>query len=359
MEEPVLRVSALSGPRRGAVPLDDISFTAPAGAMIAVLGGPASGKSALLALLAGEAEPTAGQITLDGAPLDRRARAATPIGILRQRDTLDPRLSLAENVAEPLRRARLDAAARRALAEAALDLVELSGPDRRPEAATPAERQRAALARATIAAPRLLLLDDPLGAQDPESRRAALWILERVHRVTGAVTILTTRVAEEAMALADTLLVLQAGRLLQAGPPAAIYEQPLDARVAALTGPASLLPGHLIELDDSGEARVRLRAGLLVAGTARGPLRVRDSCTLCLRPERVAVAPVAASDMGEGALEATVIGVLRLGDQFRLRLLLGAGAEIEAARPAAAGLRGLSPGARVAIAWQPSHAPVF
>jgi putative spermidine/putrescine transport system ATP-binding protein len=88
-------------------------------------------------------------------------------------------------------------------------------------------------------------------------------------------------------------------------------------------------------------------------------LRVRDPCTLAIRPEQIAVAPVAAEEMGPNALDATVVETLHLGDQLRLRLLIGAGAELLVKRPAAAGLRGLAPGETVAVAWQPAHAVIL
>jgi ABC-type Fe3+/spermidine/putrescine transport system ATPase subunit len=161
------------------------------------------------------------------------------------------------------------------------------------------------------------------------------------------------------MAVADQVAVLDRGRVAQTGDPAALYEQPDSAVVALACGEANLLPGVVHGIDEDGVARVGLDCGPTVEGNAAASLRQRESCLFCLRPERIAVAPTAASDMGEDALDAVVLEALHLGDSVRLRLLLGAGQEILVKRPAAAGLRGLKPGEGVAIAWQSHHASVF
>jgi putative spermidine/putrescine transport system ATP-binding protein len=358
MSEPALVVQDVTRRLGGRIVLDRISLLAEPGAFVTVLGAAGSGKTALMDILAGFLRPGSGRVMFGGVDLRRLSPARRGFGVVMQRDVLFPHMSLAQNVAYPLRFRRLARAERRRMVEAALDLVQLAEPHRRPAAASAAERQRAALARATVAGPRLLLLDEPLSAQDFADRPAMAVMLRRMHRMLGATTILATRAAADALSLSDKVAVLADGRIAQEAAPDALYADPATPHIAGLTGEVTTLVGQVADMEE-GDARVRLTCGVSVEGRATPGLRVRDRCVLCLRPERVAVAAVAAAEMGESAIDATVIEALHLGDQLRLRLLIGAGAELVVKRPAAAGLRGLSPGQSVAVAWQPSHALVF
>jgi putative spermidine/putrescine transport system ATP-binding protein len=355
-ENPALRLSAVSLRQGRRIVLDTISFDVPPGALFVLLGEAGSGKSALLALLTGEAAPSTGEILSHGAPLRHKPPHRRGVGVVTQHDALLPRLSLAENVAYPLRLRGMSARARAPLVDAALDSVLLTDPRRHPHQTTAAERQRAALARATVFGPRLLLLDEALSDQPPEFRPAMVAALRRLHQLLGCTTILATRVAADAMALADQVAVLHRGRIEQVATPAALYDNPNSAVAALACGEANLLPGTVRAIDEDGVAQVALACGPLVEATASQTLKVRDPCLFCLRPERIAVAPVRATEMGEGALDATVLEVLHLGDLVRLRLLLGSGAEVLVKRPLAPGMRAGQP---VAIAWQPGHAQVF
>lgn len=323
------------------------AFDAPDGALTAVLGPPGAGKSALLRRLA-----RARDIAPDGARLRRRdiALAAPTLGLL-------PHLTLAANVALPLALRGVPRADRRRLALAALDAVEVAAPHRRLRDTGPADQARAGWARASIASPRLLLLDDPLALEPPAARAPALWILQRLHRLAGATTLLATADGEAALALAEHVVVLESGRVAQTGQPAEIYARPISTTVARLAGPAILLPGQVIAAEE-GLVHVRLRCGPTALGTADRAFRAGDPCLLFLRPEHIAIAAASAADLGEDALDATVAGIMPHGDRLRLHLLLGHGAAIEIVRPALA-QRSLAPGARVAIAWQPEHARVL
>jgi putative spermidine/putrescine transport system ATP-binding protein len=309
-----------------------------------------------MSLLTGLGRPTAGQITELGASLERTTAHRRGFGVVTQHDSLFANRSLAENIAYPLRLRGVTARDRAALVETAAESVLLTATERLPHKATAAERQRAALARATVFGPRILLLDEPLSDQPAEARPAQLAALRRLHGLSGATTVLATRVAADAMALADQIAVLHRGRIEQVAAPATLYDQPTSAVAALAVGEANLLAGTVHAIDEDGVARVGLACGPVVEGTAAAALRVRDTCLFCLRPERIALATVRAADMGEGALDATLLEVLNLGDTVRLRLLLGSGAELLIKRPLAPGLRA---GQTVAIAWQTGHAQVF
>ncbi len=351
-----LRLSDVMLRLQGRKILDGVSLDVPPGRLLAVLGGAGSGKSALLHLLADGGALDAGSVLWRDAPLHRVAAHRRGFGVVAQCPALFPNMSLAENVAYPLRLRRMAARDRTAQVEAALESVLLENAGRLPRQAGPADCQRAALARATVFGPRLLLLDEPLGHQPAEARPALLAALRRLQLMLGITTIMATRVAADAMALADQLAVLQQGRIEQVGAPASIYGSPVSAVAALATGEANLLPGVVHAIDEDGIARVGLACGPVVEGTAAPSLRVRARCLFFLRPEHIAVAPVRAADMGEDALDATLLEALHLGDTVRMRLLLGSGAELLVKRPLAAGMRA---GQAVAVAWQPGHAGVF
>ncbi len=329
------------------------------GRFLSILGGRGAGKSALMAVLAGADRSYGGKVTRGNTDLQRVPPQRRGFGVVAQEDALFPRLTLAQNVAYPLVLRGVGRRDRARMVDAALESVLLEDGGRLPHQASAAERQRAWIARATVFGPSVLLLDEPLAHQAEEERALVLAALRRLHLVLGGTTIMATRVAGDAMALSDEVAVFEGGRIVQAGSPGTLYEQPASAVAALACGEANLLPGIVRGIDEDGVARVGLACGPVVEGEAGHGLRVRDECVFCLRPERIAVAPTGAAEMGGNALDATVLEALHLGDVVRLRLLLGAGQDVLVKRPAAAGLRGLRPGEGVAIAWQAHHASVF
>ena len=161
-----------------------------------------------------------------------------------------------------------------------------------------------------------------------------------------------------AMQVADRVAVLRHGGIEQLGDTQEVFERPRNAYVAGLFGELNRLDGTIDRIEDD-IAHVRLLCGPLVEALAGRTLAAGDPCVLTLRPDRIAIAPVAASEMGEGAVDATLIEVRFLGESVSLRLLIGSGAALVVRRPAAAGLRGMVPGSGVAIAWQPHRACAF
>ncbi len=353
---PGLRLDNVSARAGG---LTDISLEVAAGSLLALIGPAQAGKSALIGLLSGRLPRHTGDVSFAGTSLRRVPIHRRGFGLVQQNDALFPHLSLVENVAYPLRLRGVPRRDRKRLVQGALDSVQLEDASRRPHQASAAERQRAAIARATVFAPRLLLLDEPLSDQPLEMRSSLLASLRRLHLMLGTTTVLATRVAADALALADRAAVLNFGRLEQEGPPATIYDQPASVVAALASGEINLLPGRVNAIDADEVASIGLECGPAVEAQAGPGLRPRDRCVFALRPERVAVAPIRAADMGGDALDATLVEVLHLGEQIRLRLLVGSGAELVVKRPTAAGTRGLTVGSTVAIAWQPSHARAF
>lgn len=338
----------------GIVALDAVSLEVETGSLLAVVGPSGAGKSTLLRLLAGAERPSAGAFANVGI-------APGQIGALLQGDALSTRLTLAENIALPLRRlrGRLDRKSAARLTANALDLLSLTPLAKRlPQTVDAAARQRALLARALVAEPRLLLLDEPLAHQEDSDRAALAATVRHLHELLGTTTVLATRSAATALPLADRIAVLHGGRLAACGTPQALYESPDSARTASLLGPVNTLPGTIASVEED-IARISLVCGPMVEARLGAALRPGAGCLLCIRPERIAIAAASAAEMGDTSIDASLIASRFAGATTRLHALIGTGAELIIDRPTAAMLRGLVPGQPVAVAWQAYHAIAF
>jgi putative spermidine/putrescine transport system ATP-binding protein len=333
----------LSGLRQfhGRTPvLDGLTLNVEPG-MITVLLGPAgSGKSSLMRIVAGFEAPLA--------------------GIVQQPDLLFPHLSVAENVGLPLQLRRTSSAGRSRLVATTLEQLQLGhAASLLPRSLTPAEAQRAVLARAMVFAPRILLLDEPFSAHQAGERASLIASLRRMHALLGTTTtLLATRIGTDALEAADRLAILRQGVVDQYGTPAELFDRPRNLHAAALLGDINRLPGLVDKVDDD-VAIVRLDCGPVIEALRGRNLDPGDPCVIGVRPDRVAIAAITAAEMGERAIDATVLEAQIVGEQVRLRLLIGSGTELRVRRPAAAGLRGLAVGAQAAVAWQPHHAACF
>jgi osmoprotectant transport system ATP-binding protein len=217
--------------------LREVSLEIAAGAFVAVVGGSGSGKTTLLKTVNRLAAPTAGRVLLDGAPVDAGPAPALRrrIGYAFQGVGLFPHLSVAENIAITPDLLGWDREAKRARVAELLDLVRLpqAFADRAPDALSGGQRQRVGLARALAAAPKVMLLDEPFGALDPVTREALGEDYRALHERLGLTTLMITHDVQEAVILADRIVVMHEGRLIAQGAPATLSASP-DARVAAL-----------------------------------------------------------------------------------------------------------------------------
>lgn len=273
--------------------LSGVDLTVARGELCFLLGGSGCGKSTLLRCIAGFLRPDSGCITFDGQDVARLPPERRRLGMVFQNYALWPHLDVAGNVGFALTQQKVPRADIAQRVAAMLELVGLAGYAGRAIAElSGGQQQRVALARALVARPGLLLLDEPLANLDAGLRREMRGEIRRVCRDTGVTAIAVTHDQEEALAVADRVALMRAGRIVQIGAPRAVYRHPVDAGVAAFLGAANLLPATVLSRDGGGG----------ICRTALGELRVAElgfavgaATQLCLRPEDLLLAPASGS----------------------------------------------------------------
>jgi ABC-type Fe3+/spermidine/putrescine transport system ATPase subunit len=240
---PLIRFEAVAKRFGRHAAVDGVSLDIGAGEFFVLLGPSGCGKTTLMRMLAGFETPDTGRVLLDGVDLAGSPPHRRPVNMMFQSYALFPHLTVAGNVAYGLRQAgmaRGEAAERVAGMLALVQLGHLA--DRKPDQLSGGERQRTALARALARRPQVLLLDEPLGALDRRLREETRSELKRVQASLGTTFLMVTHDQDEAMALADRMAVMRAGKVVQVGPPAEVYRRPADRDVAGFLGEVNLFP---------------------------------------------------------------------------------------------------------------------
>jgi sulfate transport system ATP-binding protein len=231
--------------------LDDVSIEVADGSLSALLGPSGSGKSTLLRILAGLEAPDRGTVVISGEDVTTTAPQRRGIGFVFQHYAAFRHMTVRDNVAFGLRIRREPKAATARRVDELLEVVGLTGwATRYPNQLSGGQRQRMALARALAVQPKVLLLDEPFGALDANVRADLREWLRRLHDEVHVTTVLVTHDQEEAMAIADSIVVLDQGRIQQTGAPRELYEQPANAFVMKFLGPTSRLGEHLVRPHD-------------------------------------------------------------------------------------------------------------
>ena len=269
------------------VAVDGVSLDIRENEFFALLGPSGCGKTTLLRVLAGFEAPSDGRLLLDGTDIAGIPPNRRPVNLMFQSYALFPHMTVRANISYGLEMEKLPAAEiRRRVDEmlATTQLSELAG--RKPEQLSGGQKQRVALARALVKKPRLLLLDEPLGALDKKLRGAMQLELKRLQDEVGITFIVVTHDQEEALVMADRMAVLKDGRLLQCDTPHEIYERPADRFVADFIGVMNFCPGK------AGADGVTSTEGTLLKGTMPQGMSAGDSAVAAVRPERIHMFPV-------------------------------------------------------------------
>lgn len=290
------------------------------GEFFALVGPSGSGKTTLLRLVAGFAEPTSGIILIMGNTVQHLPPYKRDIGMVFQNYALFPHMSVYENIAFGLKVRHLPQSETESRVKALLELVRLPGmEDRRPQQLSGGQQQRVALARALATQPRLLLLDEPLGALDKKLRTAMQVELRQIQREVGITTVFVTHDQEEALTLSDRIAVINEGRIVQLGPPAEVYERPATRFVADFLGQSNFISGNLIS-HEAGRLSVRTPTGLQVFARSDRDLPANASVTLAVRPEKIRLSTGEPS--GANAFEAEIVHIVYLGTSITYHLEL-------------------------------------
>ncbi len=352
-----VRLSGISKTYGSFTAVHPLDLTVPAGSFFALLGASGCGKTTTLRMIAGLEDPSTGTVELDGKDVTELPPYKRPVNTVFQNYALFPHLDIYENIAFGLRRRGIKSVKKQV--EEMLDLVEL-GPmaRRKPQQLSGGQQQRVAVARALINHPRVLLLDEPLGALDLKLRRQMQLELKRIQTEVGITFVHVTHDQEEALTMADTVAVMNGGRVEQLGAPADLYENPATTFVANFLGTSNLIEAEVVAaggdlLLTAGETKLRLPAG-----RCRTTVRTGGKILAGVRPEKISLAH--ADDAG-----AIAEGRNRLPGRIRDAGFLGVSTQYVIESPGAGRLAvyeqnverdpRLVPGAEVVLHWSPAH----
>lgn len=332
--------------------LDDVTLEVADGEFVSLVGPSGCGKTTLLRILGGFDQPSLGRVLLEGrdvthAPPERRAT-----NMVFQRGALFPHLTVAENIAYPLKRQAEPAREIARRVEEMLVLIRLPGfGTRRPAELSGGQAQRVALARALVGRPRVLLLDEPFSALDLALRKELQLELKRIHREFACAFVFVTHDQEEALVLSDRIAIMQAGRILQDGTPLNIYREPGDAFAARFIGEMNLVPG-VLRARAEGTSSVSVGALALELNSDIALARPGEAVLLAIRPENVSLGPYR-----EDGLNGTVEEVVYIGSRWRIKLSCPAlSASVWAEVPASSEAARIVRGGGVGIALDLRHA---
>jgi spermidine/putrescine transport system ATP-binding protein/putrescine transport system ATP-binding protein len=320
-----------------------VDLEVPRGAFFALLGPSGCGKTTLLRMIAGFAQPDEGTIAIDGAAMNGVPANRRPTNMVFQSYAIFPHLNVFDNVAYGLRKERLGRGALRTRVEAMLATVRLEGLGaRRADELSGGQRQRVALARALIKQPKILLLDEPLGALDKRLRQAMQLELRALQKSLGITFLLVTHDQEEALSMADQVAVMSSGKILQVASPRELYERPNCREVGDFIGEINFF--HATVKSIEGES-VTANAGVLglvsVPRSAFGfAFAVGDHILLALRPERIM--------LSGGNVAGEIIATSFLGERSHYQVRIAGRAE-----PVFVASPGAAPQGQVMLGWQP------
>jgi putative spermidine/putrescine transport system ATP-binding protein len=349
-----LRLRQLTKTFGAAKAVDQISLDVPAGAFVSLLGPSGSGKTTTLNLIAGFLTPDAGDILLDERSIADVPPHKRNIGMVFQSYSLFPHMTVADNVGFPLRmRTRLSREAARKRIDDMLGLVQLAHlASRYPRQLSGGQQQRVAMARALVSHPRLLLMDEPLGALDKKLREQMQVEIKRIHRSVGTTVIYVTHDQTEALTMSDLVVVMHHARVAQVGTPRVLYEAPANLFVADFLGDSNLLPAKIVS--SSGDEIVATIGNGDTLRVPRGTFEVsaEDRVVVLIRPEDMSVTTSREQAGPRPSLAGVVKDIGYHGDTFKLDIAVGDDVlKVKVAREAGVGMELGQP---VFLTWRPA-----
>jgi spermidine/putrescine transport system ATP-binding protein len=332
--------------------VDDLSLEIAAGEFLTLLGASGSGKTTTLRMIAGFEQPSAGEIRMGGSSISGLPAFKRDINTVFQHYALFPHMSVRENIGYGLRMRSVPKADREDRVRRALEMVKLGElGSRAPRQLSGGQQQRVALARALVNRPRVLLLDEPLGALDLKLRKEMQLELKHLQTDLGITFIYVTHDQEEALTMSDRIVLLRQGRIEQVGTARDLYDRPASRYVADFIGETNLIAGVVVA---GGPGAVTLRVGKdLLHGRSDRALMAGAQAWLSVRPEAVRIDLGGMAGAGETGLEGTVADTVYGGALVRVHVSLPGGRRIIAQVPAG---HLIQPGAQVRIGWPAERA---
>lgn len=315
------------------------------GEFMTFLGGSGTGKTTTLNMIAGFETVTTGKIYLDGRDISRQKSHERGLGMVFQNYALFPHMTVRENIEFPLKQRKLPSKRIAQLVDEALDLVDLGAfGERLPSQLSGGQQQRVALARAIVYSPRVLLLDEPLGALDRRLRESLQVEISRIHRELGLTFVYVTHDQEEALGMSDRIAVFRNGQIEQVGTPTEVYESPANSFVATFLGDSNVFSGSLKgDVLDTGWAEFKVDVG---TSSIQQP-RAMD---LVVRPEHMSIGDP--PENPHNSISGGVISVMFQGAYRRVSVELSNGLVCLVREPASV-RSGVSIGDRVRVWWHP------
>ena len=326
----------------------DLNLDIAPGEFLTMLGPSGSGKSTCLMMLAGFEPATNGEIFLNDKAINSVPPNKRGIGMVFQNYALFPHMSVAENLAFPLKVRGISGADIDKKVARALDMVELGAfGNRRPAQLSGGQQQRVAVARALVFEPDLILMDEPLGALDKQLREQMQYEIKHIHENLGVTVVYVTHDQTEALTMSDRVAVFEDGRIQQLSPPSELYESPHNSFVAQFIGENNKLSGKVTALNGK-VCEVLLDDGTSVKSEAVNVSAIGDRTTISLRPERVEVEPEVAMD---NVLSGKISEILYLGDHLRIVMNVAGNSEFIAKVRNRGELRPLQKDQTVTVGW--------
>lgn len=355
--QPIVRFSSVRKSYDGEnLIVKDLNLDIVRGEFLTLLGPSGSGKTTTLMMLAGFETPTEGTILLGGHDVTKLPPHRRGIGVVFQNYALFPHMTIGQNVAYPLRIRGVAPAEIDKRVDEALTMVKLDAfADRRPAQLSGGQQQRAALARALVFRPEIVLLDEPLGALDKQLREQMQYELKQLHDELKVTMVYVTHDQTEALTMSDRIAVFNDGRIQQLASPADLYENPQNAFVAEFVGENNRLVGEVVEAQ-TNSVSIKLSDGTLVRAKAADALKAGDHAVLSLRPEKVSVNPGAEL---ANLFSVPVEKVVYLGDATRLVLRVGGSEEFSVKIPNHDGSAKPRRGDTIRVGWNDTDCRAF
>jgi putative spermidine/putrescine transport system ATP-binding protein len=331
--------------------IDDLHLDIRAGEFITLLGPSGSGKTTALMLIAGFESPNAGEILIDGNPVARLAPYRRNIGMVFQSYALFPHLTVAENIAFPLKQRGVSPAERQTSVTRMLDMMQLQGfGPRFPQQLSGGQQQRVAIARAIVFNPRVLLMDEPLSALDKQLRESLQLEIKRLHDRLGITFVYVTHDQREALVMSDRITVMNEGRIEQIAPPQSLYDCPANRFVASFLGEANLFDVDRIASAADGSLTLTTDQAMPLRAPAQP--HVAGSCCM-VRPEKMTALPAGSDIAGQNAVTGIVREVVFLGEMMRYGLETASGRMLVIKQPHRAGNALLAVADPAVVVWAP------